>query len=197
MRVIKLKIQLQGKNCHKLTFIRINTESLLLLMLSKIFYIALAVYGYGSDVVIFKTIILLIFSGTVLYKHLTSRAYTHRTTQLLNECLAALFFWTNIVLLLGILFEKSKFSGALELYLLGIPIVCVIVVTKKDTRLKLLLLNDFLVEKGEIFQRRNLYYLHIIENRENRTEGIILKGYINNHIQICPYDGCPIKEYKI
>jgi hypothetical protein len=30
----------------------------------------------------------------------------------------------------------------------------------------------------------------------SRQNGIILKGYVNHHTEVCPYDNCPIKAYK-
>ncbi len=39
--------------------------------------------------------------------------------------------------------------------------------------------------------------MHIIENKElDRFSAIILKGYINHHVEVCPYDSCPIKAFK-
>ncbi len=44
---------------------------------------------------------------------------------------------------------------------------------------------------------KNNYYIHIVESKEiNRHSAIILKGYINHHSEVCPYDSCPIKAFK-
>jgi hypothetical protein len=52
------------------------------------------------------------------------------------------------------------------------------------------------IESGELCQLKNSYYLYIVESKEaDRQSMIILKGYINHHVQVCPYDTCPIKAY--
>lgn len=39
--------------------------------------------------------------------------------------------------------------------------------------------------------------MHIIETKEiDRYSAIILKGYINHHTEVCPFDACPIKAFK-
>ena len=39
--------------------------------------------------------------------------------------------------------------------------------------------------------------MYIIETKESeRYSAIILKGYINHHTEICPFDHCPIKAFK-
>jgi hypothetical protein len=30
----------------------------------------------------------------------------------------------------------------------------------------------------------------------DRYSAIVLKGYINHHTEVCPYDNCPIKAFK-
>ena len=52
------------------------------------------------------------------------------------------------------------------------------------------------IESGELCQMKNSYYLYIVETKEvERQSQIILKGYINHHSQVCPYETCPIKAY--
>jgi len=44
---------------------------------------------------------------------------------------------------------------------------------------------------------KNNYYIHIVESKEtDRHAAIVLKGYVNHHAEICPFDTCPIKAFK-
>lgn len=53
------------------------------------------------------------------------------------------------------------------------------------------------IETGDECQKKNFYYIYIIETKEvTRQSAIILKGYINHHTEVCPFDTCPIKAYK-
>ena len=53
------------------------------------------------------------------------------------------------------------------------------------------------IQKGELCQKKNFFYLHIIESKDvDRYSAIILKGYINHHSEICLVESCPIKAFK-
>lgn len=53
------------------------------------------------------------------------------------------------------------------------------------------------MENGDLCRRKNFFYFFIIDTREmSRESGIILKGYVNHHITVCPYATCPIKAFK-
>ena len=53
--------------------------------------------------------------------------------------LTALFLWGNLVLILAKLLENTRFSGALQLYFLGLPLVIGLVIFDRDDRVNLLL----------------------------------------------------------
>lgn len=53
------------------------------------------------------------------------------------------------------------------------------------------------IDTGDLCRKKNFYYFYIIDTREMiRQSGIILKGYVNHHTTVCPYDTCPIKAFK-
>ena len=53
------------------------------------------------------------------------------------------------------------------------------------------------MQKGQLCQKKIVFYLHIIETKEvDRHSAIVLKGYINHHTEVCPYENCPIKTFK-
>ena len=63
--------------------------------------------------------------------------------------LTALFLWGNLVLFLAKLLEKTDFSGALQLYFLGLPLVIGLVIFDRDDRVNLLLQNINNFQRGE------------------------------------------------
>lgn len=80
---------------------------------------------------------------------------------------------------------------------LGIPILGSVVYTRNETRLKLLMTSEKRIDTPELCRKKNFFYFFIIDTREmSRQNGIILKGYVNHHTEVCPYDHCPIKAYK-
>lgn len=53
------------------------------------------------------------------------------------------------------------------------------------------------IPTGDLCRKKNFFYFFIIDTREmSRKSGIILKGYVNHHTEVCPYDTCPIKAFK-
>jgi hypothetical protein len=53
--------------------------------------------------------------------------------------------------------------------------------------LKILMLNPAQMQKEEECQRKNFYYLYIVDTKDaSRHSSIVLKGYINHHVQVCP-----------
>lgn len=55
--------------------------------------------------------------------------------------LTGIFLWSNLVLFIAKILENTEFSGALELYFLGLPLIIGLIAFDKDERIKLLLKN--------------------------------------------------------
>jgi hypothetical protein len=53
--------------------------------------------------------------------------------------LNGIFFWANLVLFIAKILENTDFTGALQLYFLGLPLVIGSIIFTKDARMKLLL----------------------------------------------------------
>jgi hypothetical protein len=78
----------------------------------------------------FKSIVLCVMSTFVFLQYVTLKPYYYSATQTLVEIFSGIFTWTNYVLLFTQLLGDTQFNGALEIYLLGIPIICVLIYTK-------------------------------------------------------------------
>jgi hypothetical protein len=61
---------------------------------------------------------------------------------MLVEIFAGIFVWTNYVLLFTQIIEGTQFNASLEIYFLGIPIICVLIYTRQEDRLQLLLTSE-------------------------------------------------------
>lgn len=63
--------------------------------------------------------------------------------------------------------------------------------------MKLLMTTERRLDTGDVCQKKNFYYLNIVDTRETKRESsIILKGYVNHHCEVCPHENCPIKQYQ-
>ena len=175
---------------------KMTSRTDLFVLLSKTAYVFFFNFFTQPEYVLFKSIVLVVFSCLTFISYVKSRPYFNQTTQLLVEIFSGVYAWTNLVLLFTQIISGAKFTGSLQILFLGLPIICILIYTKQEDRLKLLMTPENQIESGELCQLKNSYYLYIVESKEaDRQSMIILKGYINHHVQVCPYDTCPIKAY--
>ena len=93
--------------------------------------------------------------------------------------------------------KSAEFNGAIEIYLLGLPIIIVILYTRDDGMNLILMTSELRLPNPETCQRKNAYYQSIVDAKDtSRSAAILLKGYVNHHTLVCPYSTCPIKAYK-
>ena len=83
--------------------------------------------------------------------YISKKPYHHRSTQIIYEIFSGVFMWSNIVLLLTHLLSGTRFNAGLQIYVLGIPLIIALIVTRKDHRLRLLLLPDSQMYNPEQF----------------------------------------------
>lgn len=98
--------------------------------------------------------------------------------------------------MLGKVLENTAFDGLLPLFLLGMPIIAIIIVTLPDNQMVLLFtsLNKF--SKGEKIQKQIKYYLELVDRRElDRDSKVLLKGYISIYEETCNIQDCALKKY--
>lgn len=175
---------------------RVNAKTDIFLLISKAIYVFCFTFFSQPQYVLFKSIVLTVLSVMTFASYIYNRPYYSQTTQTIVEIFSGIFAWTNLVLLFTQVLTGTQFTGSLEILFLGIPIICVIIYTRQEDRMRLLLTPENQLEKGEHCQKKNFYYIYIIETKEVlRQSAIILKGYINQHAEICPFDTCPVKAY--
>jgi hypothetical protein len=95
-------------------------------------------------------ICLLIVLSTIAYFNYRSNwPYFNDKMNIFFCALTGLFLWGNLVLFLAKLLETTRFSGALQLYFLGLPLVIGLVIFDRDDRVQLLLTNINNFQRGE------------------------------------------------
>lgn len=93
--------------------------------------------------------VLIIVSFIAYFNYRSNWPYFNDKMNVFFCALTALFFWANLVLILAKLLENTDFSGALQLYFLGLPLVIGLVVFDRDDRVSLLLQNINNFQRGE------------------------------------------------
>ena len=107
-----------------------------------------------------------------------------------------IFFWSSIVLFLVKVLEKSSFDGGIFVFIIGTPIIVVIIITQKKQRFSLLLQNINKFEDGASVFKQIRYFLELVDKKyKDRKSNILLKGYIYLHEEYCTLPDCPLKKY--
>ena len=83
--------------------------------------------------------VLIIVSFIAYFNYRTNWPYFNDKMNVFFCALTTLFLWANVVLFLAKLLQNTDFSGALQLYFLGLPLVIGLVVFDRDDRVSLLL----------------------------------------------------------
>lgn len=84
-----------------------------MLLLSKLAYVFFFNFFQQADYVLFKSIILVVFSLLSFLSYLKLHPYYNQSTQLLVEIFSGVFAWVNLVLLFTQIIASAKFTGAL------------------------------------------------------------------------------------
>jgi hypothetical protein len=107
-----------------------------------------------------------------------------------------IYLWAATCLLVAKIFEDSEFDGPIQLFFIGIPIVVTIVLTEKNGLFTLLLTNLSKFEKGETVIKQVRYFLELCDKKDiDRKSKLLLKGYIEYHVETCGLVDCPLKKY--
>ena len=107
------------------------------------------------------------------------------------------YMWTNFVLLISKIFQSSGFSGAIYIWVFGLPLFNFIIIFTSDDKLDVLStkVNEF--KKGEEVQKYIRYFLEMVGKRgKERSVDIHLKGFVYNHEENCTISDCPLKKFK-
>lgn len=80
------------------------------------------------------------------------------------------FLWQNIILTLCKILEHTEFSGGLEIYFLGLPLIAGLIIFEKDSRLELLMKNINNFQTGEEVVLQLRYFLYLINTKDKIRE---------------------------
>lgn len=111
---------------------RVNSRSEVFYIIVKIILIyvyAFVEYGEQQWLII---ILMVILSFIGLYNYLYKWPYYNEKMNMYLVVLNGLFFWSNFSLFAAKVFEDTDFSGALQMFFLGIPLVIGVILFKLD-----------------------------------------------------------------
>lgn len=110
------------------------------------------------------------------------------------------FFCTNILLFISkilLLFGFKDLDGNIEIWLVGFFLYTLYEFFYKNDYTNLLMSHTTnIVDADDILQKIN-FFLELIDKKDtNKSYGILLKGYIFHHEEVCEKKECPLKIVK-
>ncbi|EAS07526.3 PAS domain S-box protein (macronuclear) [Tetrahymena thermophila SB210] len=111
--------------------------------------------------------------------------------------ITALQVWSAILLCFAKFLENNLFEGTIIAWIIGIPILGLIVINQRKQRIDLLLINVNKFETGEQLISQARYLLQLIRwSKTSKTASILLDGYLEVHKQTCQREDCAAKQKK-
>lgn len=114
-------------------------------------------------------ILTMILAGSLVlfYKFHYDSPYYNENIAALWSTLASLNLWTACMLIFSRIFHTSTTEGAVIGWLIGLPFLVVIVLTNRDHRVDLLLINVNKFTNGDQIQNQIRYILKLISWHSN------------------------------
>jgi len=174
---------------------RINSRPNFLILVYKTIMIICLTYLTGDQFQVLLIALILIGSLILFMKFYFNSVYHNEIISKLWSTILAVNLWTAVMLVFAKIMENTLFEGSIIAWLLGIPFVVLIILTNRDHRVDLLLINVNKFQSGQEVRDQIRYLLKLIEwQSTNRNSAILLDGYIEIHKQSCNQDDCPLKQ---
>ncbi len=172
-----------------------NSELDILFFLSKILIIILFTFIKKSkDWILIVALFIISLFNLLIF--LSMNPYYNKIIEKAYGILFSTFFWANTVLLWGKIYEKRDFNGCIILFVIGIPIIIFLVVTKDIFFTGNVLFSTNKLTNGNQAIKVIRELLYLIDTKESkRSSKLILTSYINQAEEKCINNDCPIKKY--
>jgi len=189
----------QGKKTslsNILTFLfRVTSRANFLLIIYKTIMVICLTFLTDDKFQVLLLAIILIGSLILFAKFYFNSSYHNEIVAKVWASIHAINLWTAVMLVFAKVMENTLFEGSIIAWLLGIPFVILIILTSRDHRIDLLLINVNKFQSGQEVQDQIRYLLKLIEwQASHRNSAILLDGYIEIHKQSCNKEDCPLKQ---
>ena len=101
-------------------------------------------------------------SAILFIKFHFNSPYYNETIAKLWSTLMSINLWTAVMLAFSKVMENTLFEGSIIAWMIGIPFIILIIITNRDHRIDLLLINVNKFQSGEEIQNQIRYILKLI-----------------------------------
>ena len=142
-------------------------------------------------------VIFMIVCAIIIYLKLRNeKPYYREIYNKFSEVTYCILIWACFCLIIVMASEDTQFNGGMQAFIIIIPLIGIIVVTRESRRHTLLLksIDDF--DTPEQWYLKIRYYIDMIQHKEvNREAAVQLNGFIFHHEELCGTPSCPLKNY--
>eukprot|EP01022_Parablepharisma_sp_SALTPOND_P033551 TRINITY_DN88_c0_g1_i1.p1 TRINITY_DN88_c0_g1~~TRINITY_DN88_c0_g1_i1.p1 ORF type:complete len:1755 (-),score=211.95 TRINITY_DN88_c0_g1_i1:16687-21951(-) len=143
------------------------------------------------------TVVITAGAYMIFRKSFDEQPFYNETMNHVVDVVNGIFLWSCVVLCLVMLLEDTEFSGGVQLFFLGSPVVGFIIYSGTDRRKKLLMNPIEQFDSGDEWYQKVRHYMSLIYHKDtSRAAAIELKGFIYDHEETCDKRDCPLKLYK-
>jgi len=186
------------KNTNNDPTARVSSRPNFLVNVYQMIMIICLTFLTGDQFQVILLALILIGSVVIFVKFYFNSPYHDEIIAKLWACIAAINLWTAVMVVFSRIMENTLFEGSIIAWLLGIPFVVLIILTNRDNRIDLLLINVNKFQNGEEIQSQIRYILKLIDwQATNKNAAILLDGYLEIHKQSCNMDDCPLRQKSI
>ena len=156
----------------------------------------LATFFITNDYRWVNTIVFTIGSIVLYIKQRMERPYYNEVINIIADVNNGIFIWSTLMLIVVMAAEDTNFNGGVQAFLMGIPLIIILLVTQNDHRKDMLLKGIENYDNGDQWYIKVRYYISFIQKKEmNRDTSVELKGYIYSHEEKCTIQNCPLRVY--
>ncbi len=135
-------------------------------------------------------------SALLFFKARNEKPYYQEMMNKITDVINGLFVWACVCLVIVMISDSSDFNGGMQAFIMAVPMIGVIVVTKTSRRYYILLkvIDDF--DNPDEWFLKIRYYIELVQHKEvSREAAVQLNGFIFHHEESCNNVNCPIKSY--
>ncbi|KAL4460691.1 hypothetical protein ABPG72_017167 [Tetrahymena utriculariae] len=145
----------------------------------------------------FLVLITFTFSASLYWSYNFEEPYYDKFVGKFFNIATTYYLWTNVMLLVSLVFYETGFNGGLIIWILGLPFICFIMLTSKKSRIDTLISSQTKFRSGEQIQGHLRYVLELIGTQKtDRNSYMLLIGYVEKHKEVCQEEDCPLKIKK-
>lgn len=175
---------------------RVNSRNEFWQNIFKLLSVLLSTFFFNDQYRWFLTIFFTAGSILLYMKRKNEKPYHHELINILLDVINALFMWSCFCLFVVMIGESTQFNGGMQIFFMSIPLISIMIITKRDKRNTLLLKQLSSFDNPDDWLLKIRFYIALVQHKDlNRESAVQLNGFLFHHEETCTMNICPLKVY--